>query len=596
MIQYERICLCVFEVLHLTRRFKTMNSNKKIVIAAIVMLLAVFCVMSACKKNIANSGDGEVVVVTDENGVPITDEAVTVVLDTTIVDVTNENGELVYDEDGNVKTSVVYISKEVGIPVTDENGKAVTNARGEVLTTMIIVPPTTGGPVVTELPVTDGNGNVVTKPGGETVTYTMTYTTSPATPGDNSANWGSSYGGSGNDSFNDTAKTPDGGFVAVVQANSDDGSLKNLSVKSTPAAVVIKYDKDGRLQWQKYLPSNNGIILSSVDTDSSGNIIAAGYSKSTDLGVQSYGDYDAVIYKLNSSGDIQWIRSFGGSKTDGFYSVSASPDGSYIAAGITFSSDGNASDAGAVGSSKAIIVKYSSSGDVIFVRSFGGNGDTFNDVKTASDGSIYAVGAFQSGALFRSRGRADAGVVKLSSGGDTLWVKQYGGSGIDNFVSVTPANDGGCVIAGKSNSSDGDLASLGNAGSFDAVVVKYNGDGSFGWHTAVKGYFDEEFNAIEATDDGYVAVGSSCSSNRDLKAVGNRGGSDALVVTFSNGGSLKSIQSYGGSRDDSFGGVCVLSDGQIIACGSTYSDNGDLIGSKYLSSGSASMGMIARFK
>ena len=116
MIQYERICLCAFEVLHLTRRFKTMNSNKKIVIAAIVMLLAVFCVMSACKKNIANSGDGEVVVVTDENGVPITDEngeAVTVVLDTTIVDVTNENGELVYDEDGNVKTSVVYISNEV---------------------------------------------------------------------------------------------------------------------------------------------------------------------------------------------------------------------------------------------------------------------------------------------------------------------------------------------------------------------------------------------------------------------------------------------------------------------------------------------------
>ena len=96
-----------------------MNSNKKIVIAAIVMLLAVFCVMSACKKNIANSGNGEVVVVTDENGVPITDEngeAVTVVLDTTIVNVTNENGELVYDEDGNVKTSVVYISKEVGIP------------------------------------------------------------------------------------------------------------------------------------------------------------------------------------------------------------------------------------------------------------------------------------------------------------------------------------------------------------------------------------------------------------------------------------------------------------------------------------------------
>lgn len=65
---------------------------------------------------------------------------------------------------------------------------------------------------------------------------------------------------------------------------------------------MIKYDKDGRLQWQKYLPSNNGIILSSVDTDSSGNIIAAGYSKSTDLGVQSYGDYDACYIQVKFLG------------------------------------------------------------------------------------------------------------------------------------------------------------------------------------------------------------------------------------------------------------------------------------------------------
>ena len=82
--------------------------------------------------------------------------------------------------------------------------------------------------------------------------------------------------------------------------------------------------------------------------------------------------------------------------------------------------------------------------------------------------------------------------------------------------------------------------------------MKYNGDGSFGWHTAVKGYFDEEFNAIEATDDGYVAVGSSCSSNRDLKAVGNRGGSDALVVTFSNGGSLKSTAAVATTRSAAY--------------------------------------------
>ena len=146
-----------------------MNGNKKIWLFSLLLLVAVFITLSACKGS--QSGEGETVVVTDENGVPVTDEngeAMTVVLQTEIVEVTNANGEKVYDENGNVKTSVIYIPQEVGVPVTDEDGNPVRDENGEILTTMITVPPTTGGPVVTAFPMTDGNGNYVTKPGGET--------------------------------------------------------------------------------------------------------------------------------------------------------------------------------------------------------------------------------------------------------------------------------------------------------------------------------------------------------------------------------------------------------------------------------------------
>ena len=47
------------------------NENKKIIILSLVLLVAVFVGLSACKGD--KSDGGETVVVTDENGVPVTD-------------------------------------------------------------------------------------------------------------------------------------------------------------------------------------------------------------------------------------------------------------------------------------------------------------------------------------------------------------------------------------------------------------------------------------------------------------------------------------------------------------------------------------------
>lgn len=574
------------------------NGNKKIIILALVLLVAVFAALSACKGD--KTDGGETVVVTDENGVPVTDEngeAMTVVLETTIVEVTNANGEKVYDENGNVKTSVVYIPQEVGVPVTDENGVPVTDANGEVLTTMIIVPPTTGGPAVTEIPVTDQNGNPIVDENGNPVTQTIVYTTNPATPGGNNANWGATFGGTGNDNFVGTAATSDGGFVALMQSNSKDGSMSALAGNSaTPIPVLIKYKKNGTVAWQKALSSDNGVIVTGVAVDKDDNIAICGYTKSGNLGFANAGDFDAVVLKFNDRGDLQWTQSFGGSLTDGFEGIAAAPDGGFAVVGYSASPDGTGASLGlSAQKSASILVKYAADGTLAFMQAVGGTGDTLIGVATDADGNIYAVGSFSSGTLFASYGRADACVLKYSPNGERLWFTQYGGSDIDNFTAVAAAGDGGCVIAGRSKSNDRSLNRLYNHGGYDAILVKIDANGAVSWERNFCGFFDDAFTDIVATADGFAAVGYSNSANRDLRTIGNRGGSDGFVVTLNSSGKITSAQGYGGSREDRFNSLCVTADGKIVACGSTLSADGDLVGSAASSNGEYTVGMIARF-
>lgn len=579
-----------------------MKENKKLIILALVLLVAVFGVLTACKG--LKEGDGETVVVTDENGVPITDEngeAMTVVLQTKVVEVTNENGEKVYDENGKVKTSVVYIPQEVGIPVTDENGQPVTDTDGNRITTMITVPPSTNGPATGFAPVTDGNGEYVTDENGETVTEVITSPGTPATPGSNNADWGAAFGGSGNDNFVDTVALSDGSFVALMHSNSKDGSLSALSGNSeTPIPVLIKYKKNGTVAWQKAISSDSGIVVSGLAVDNKDNIAVSGYTKSKNLGFTNAGDYDAVLFKFNDRGDMQWQQNFGGSMTDGFEAVAATPDGGFAVIGYSSSSDGTGASLGLSPShSASILVKYNADGNLQFMKSFGSTGDALTDLAIDKNGDIYTVGNFSSRddyKLFAGFGRTDAAILKLSANGDILWTKQYGGSNVENFPAITIATDGGCVIAGRSRSKDHDLASLSNQGNADAVLVKFNEDGTLAWERGFRGYAEDSFTDIAPLPDGgYAAVGYSGSSNRDLKPIGNRGGLDGFVVTVTQAGRVNSVQGYGGSLDDRFNALCILKNGQIIACGATRSADGDLVGSSVKSDGKNTVGMIARF-
>ena len=581
-----------------------MKKEKWLILIAVLLLVSVFAGLSACGGNEKTSST---VAVTDENGEVLTDangNPITAVLQGEIVELTNANGEKIYDENGEVRTTVIYGEQQIAVPVTDENGNLVYDEAGNLVTTMVSYTTTTvGSGGITGIPITDSNGNIVSSPNGNPLTYTATYTVTPALPGQNTANWSSTFGGTGGDAFVDTAATPDGGFAALVQANSKDGSMADLAGDSaTPIPVLIKYSRRGRLEWRQIVSSDSGVQATGLAVDEDGNIAVCGLTRATNLGFAAAGDYDAVVFKFNDDGELQWTRNFGGSRADGFEQIAAAPDGGFVAVGYSSSSDGTGASLGlSAARSAPIVVKFGADGSIAWQRAVGATGDTLTSVAVDTDGSVYAAGNFTSSganSLFTSYGRADAGLVKFSSSGEQQWVQQFGGSRVDNFLAVTAASDGGCVAVGRSASRDRTMSKLSNNGGYDAIMVKYNADGSIAWQSVVHGLLDDCFTGVCATEDGFALAGYTNSSNSDFRKVGNRGGTDAFLVRTDASGEVleNTLQSYGGTRDDRFNGICALESGELVACGATLSTDGDLVGSAPASDGKNTVGMIARFE
>jgi hypothetical protein len=65
--------------------------------------------------------------------------------------------------------------------------------------------------------------------------------------------------------------------------------------------------------------------LSGIAVDSSGNIYCAGYTKSFGAG-----GYDALLLKYDSSGALQWARTWGGTNDDHLHAVVLDSDGNMM--------------------------------------------------------------------------------------------------------------------------------------------------------------------------------------------------------------------------------------------------------------------------
>ena len=163
--------------------------------------------------------------------------------------------------------------------------------------------------------------------------------------------------------------------------------------------------------------------------------------------------------KLNNLGDIEWQKCLGGTNTDIANSIQQTSDGGFIVAGYTFSNDGDVS--GNHGGSDALVVKLNSSGDIEWQKCLGGTSwDEAYSIQQTSNSGFIVAGKTNSnnGDVSGNHGGDDYWVVKLNSLGDIEWQKCLGGTSWDVAYTIQQTSDGGFIVAGYTHSNDGDVS------------------------------------------------------------------------------------------------------------------------------------------
>jgi len=223
------------------------------------------------------------------------------------------------------------------------------------------------------------------------------------------------------------------------------------------AIITLFYDK-GSAQavdevWVKSYngPAKGDDFARAVAVDKSGNVYVTGESP----GSGTYRDYATIKY--SSSGNQLWAKRYNGPGNRDDYAVALAADGSgnvYVT---------GYSKAPGTGYDYATI-KYNSSGKQLWLRRYNGpgNGDDFAlAVAVDSSGNVYVTGESPGLGTYR-----DFATIKYSSSGNQIWVKRYNGpgNGDDGAEAIAVDSAGHVCVSGYSK---------GSGTGYDYTVIKY---------------------------------------------------------------------------------------------------------------------------
>jgi len=144
----------------------------------------------------------------------------------------------------------------------------------------------------------------------------------------------------------------------------------------------------------------------------------------------------------------------------------------------------------------AIIAKISSDGDSLWMRHYGGLLAKLNSSVPNGSGGVYVAGTTSDSARF---GSYDGYLVNIDEDGEELWHRVYGGRSTDWFRDMVRTSDGGFAFAGET-------LSFGNSLQF--YLVKTDSTGEEEWSATYGDSLAEVgFKLIQTSDDGYALGG-----------------------------------------------------------------------------------------
>lgn len=311
------------------------------------------------------------------------------------------------------------------------------------------------------------------------------------------------WGGNGKDYFRKMLVMNDGSFFVIGESSSTD--IDDLTNKGYSDAILLKYDKNGDLLWQKNFGGNSSDEFENILYVNNDEFIVVGLTYSTDFeGLHFKGSADLVFIKYDKNGNIIWKIRWGGDRYEMFGDIDLTDDGGFVVSGGTFSSniEGLKLTQSAL-ESDAILLKFDKDGKLVWQKS----NQTFtkySDAIVLPDGNLFVSPSHDQDAL-----------IKCDKNGNILWEKSLDGEKrSDYFTGIFSTEDGGVVAYGALFSLN--IPDLPNKGVTDNVIVKFDKDGNIVWKTSFGGSStDRTMLMIPKNRNTFIEIGYTMSSDID---------------------------------------------------------------------------------
>ncbi len=327
--------------------------------------------------------------------------------------------------------------------------------------------------------------------------------------------------------------------------------------------VVLKYNTSGNLLWSRRYnsPVNRYDYLTDMVLDDSGNIYVTGESQVEATG----GDLDWITIKYKPNGDTAWIRSFEwtGGGPDEPYSIALDKKNNIFITGFCLASSPNGRD--------MVTAKYNYNGDLQWAKGYSSknNGSDWGYAVVVDDSNnVYSSGY---GSIPEGN---EIVTIKYNSNGDQIWIRKFPTLGGDYLRPVKSAKDKYDNIIVNGYYYPGEQYAFN--------TIKYNKNGDLLWNRYYKGAGNLNFCFALCTDSSanvYVA-GRNTSTGT---------GNDFLTIKYNEFGDTSWIRIYDGGfeQGDEVHDMIVDIFGNVYTTGKTDSLDGtaNYLTMKYDSSG-----------
>jgi hypothetical protein len=393
--------------------------------------------------------------------------------------------------------------------------------------------------------------------------------------------WQKTIGGTLLDELITSQSCFDGGYILGGFSKSSSGFDKTDTCRGGNDYWIIKLDSLGNSEWDRtYGGTNDDDLFSIIQTDDSGFIIGGRTeSDSTgDMSIHSHGVSDFWIIKINSSGNIEWQKTYGGNDEEDFKQIIATNDHGFLLGGSSISNASGNKSENRIGAWDYWIIKIDSIGNIQWQNTIGGTDvDELSDIKQTLDNGYlvagYSISDISGDKTNNSYNHSiDYWIVKLDSSGNIIWQKTIGGSDYDKLTTIVGTSDGGFILAGNSNSGISADKLESTYGLFDFWIIKIDSMGNIIWQNTIGGDQQEYLYKVIDNNVGILVGGYSNSNIYGDKLENSRGGEDFWIVQLSYSGAILWQKTIGGAGDDELRSICFNGTSDYLFCGSSISN------------------------